>query len=232
MCCNNSYMNCCAPRWNFMAMRFFMPAQNFAPLNFWMPMQSSCMMNYFRPTNVFQNYFRPTNYYPRQYYYAPQSVQTVQTLQQAASTSQTQNTELIFGAPYNKQKGELLAKNIVDILPQNREQPLCAKYVKMAVEKSGLGPYVLGNGEACKNIFRANPNFKEVKVKGKDFENLPKGSIIVYDAGTKVKYKNGNETKIGADGHVLITIGNGKGCSDVIENEILQSDNAYTFIPI
>ncbi|MFQ8626031.1 MAG: hypothetical protein ACLSA2_05960 [Candidatus Gastranaerophilaceae bacterium] len=39
------------------------------------------------------------------------------------------------------------------------------KYVKEAVRDTGLGDYVNGNGEYCKYIFRANPNFKEVRQK-------------------------------------------------------------------
>lgn len=215
---NNTFMNMFAPRCNYIPMQFFMPMQNCMPFRMLNP-----MMNYYSPVNIFQNYFRPNNYW-HACNFAPQSFIVAQPVQN--------NQNITNNVKYNKQKGELLAKNIVDILPKTQEIPLCAKYVKLAVEKSGLGPYINGNGEACKNIFRANPNFKEIKVKGKDFDKLPKGSIVVYDANSTVKNKNGEQEKIGKDGHVLITIGNGKACSDRLENEIWQTDNAYVFIPV
>lgn len=253
---NNSYMNFCAsgcycqPMQSFMPVQTFVPMQSFVPMNMYMPGNpyvNNPYMAYYRPVNIFaypQRYIRPQNYYinnaqivqrnyyPQQRYYTQSYYHAPQKVQQQASHPKNDNKTLIFGAPYNKSKGELLAKNIVKILPKSRKIPLCAKYVKLAVEQSGLGAYVNGNGEACKNIFRANPNFKEVNVKGKDFDKLPPGSIIVYDSCTQVTDKSGNKTQIGEDGHVLITTGNGKGCSDKIEDEIWQTDKAYVFIPV
>ena len=108
-------------------------------------------------------------------------------------------------------------------MPEYRNYPLCAKYVKEAIRDVGLGPYINGNGEYCKYILRTNPNFKETKVKGEDFKNLPAGCIIVYD-----KYDAG----YGKDGHVEITLGDGRACSDVITEKIEPSKHAYVFIPV
>ncbi len=142
-----------------------------------------------------------------------------------AKIKETQNSELLYGAKYNKNKGEILAANVLEGLPTNRDpyNPLCARYVKNAIVKSGLGPYINGNGEYCKYILRANPNFKEVNVPGKELSKLPAGCIIVYD-----KFDGG----YGKDGHVEITLGDGRACSDIINNEISESDRAYTFIPV
>lgn len=148
---------------------------------------------------------------------------------------QTSNDIYVGGVKYNKNKGELLAKNIVDGLPNDRDpaNPLCAKYVKLATANSGFGPYVYGpNGAGCKEVYRANPNFKEVNIKGKDFATLPAGCIITYAANEKVTDKNGYSSQIGDDGHVLVTLGDGRGCSDIIEDEILQSDTAHVFVPV
>ena len=133
---------------------------------------------------------------------------------------------------YNKAKGEKLAQKIVENLPTDRdpENPLCAKYVKEAVQECGLGEYINGNGEYCKNIFRANPNFKEIK--SKNFSKLPAGSVVVYDAFDKVTYPDGSTGKVGEDGHVLIALGDGRGCSDILEDQIGYSKNAYSFIPV
>lgn len=140
-------------------------------------------------------------------------------------------TVLYHGVKYNSKKGESLAKNVLAGLPQKREKALCARFVKNAVVKSGLGPYIDGNGEYCKYIFKANDNFKQISAKGLDFSTLPKGAVVTYDAGTKVS--NSQKTwNIGEDGHVLISLGNGKGCSDIIDEEIPRSDRAYVFIPV
>ena len=141
------------------------------------------------------------------------------------------HTGLYHGVKYNSKKGESLAKNVLAGLPQKREKALCARFVKNAVVKSGLGPYIDGNGEYCKYIFRANGNFKQISAKGLDFSTLPKGTVVTYDAGTRVS--NSKKTwNIGEDGHVLISLGNGKGCSDVIDEEIPRSEKAYVFVPV
>ncbi len=129
----------------------------------------------------------------------------------------------INGIEYNKKNGEMLAKRIIEGLPEHRNYPLCARYVKQAIRDVGLGPYINGNGEYCKYILRANPNFKETKIAGKNLSKLPAGCIIVYD-----RFDAG----YGKDGHVEITLGDGRACSDIITEEIEPSDNAYVFIPI
>ena len=82
----------------------------------------------------------------------------------------------------------------------------------------------------CKYIFRANPNFKEIK--SDNFSELPAGSVVVYDAFDKVTYPDGSTGKVGEDGHVLIALGDGRGCSDILEDQIGYSKNAYSFIPV
>lgn len=158
----------------------------------------------------------------------PQSTTVTNPVSHSASAS---HTALYHGVKYNSKKGDVLAKNVLAGLPKVRNEALCARYVKNAVVKSGLGPYIDGNGEFCKYIFRANDNFKQINAKGLDFSTLPKGAVVTYDAGTRVS--NSHKTwNIGEDGHVLISLGNGKGCSDMIDEEIPRSDRAYVFIPV
>ena len=141
------------------------------------------------------------------------------------SSVETENISRIKinGIEYNAQKGQALADRILAGLPEYRNYPLCAKYVKEAIRDVGLGPYINGNGEYCKYILRTNPNFKETKIKGDNLKNLPAGCIIVYD-----KYDSG----YGKDGHVEITLGDGRACSDVITEKIEESKHAYVFIPV
>lgn len=260
----NNCMCSCNPFMNFFAMRNFMNPirfNNYA-IGFNMPFMNPYsifdMSPFFRQPvwgrPYIPQYFVQSQYQPRQVFgtndvddsrlvvvsnktdkpeQTQNVVQTVKT-EKAVPKSEPKQ-ELVFGVPYNKQKGETLARNVVSILPKDRdpEYPLCARYVKLATAKSGLGPYVYGpNGAGCKNVYRANPNFKEVKVKGEDFDKLPAGSVVVYDAFDNVTNKKGENLQFDEDGHVLVALGDGRGCSDIIEDEILQSDNAYTFIPV
>ena len=147
---------------------------------------------------------------------------SVETLNKEETTENISRTK-INGIEYNAQKGQALADRILAGLPEYRNYPLCARYVKEAIRDVGLGPYINGNGEYCKYILRANPNFQETKVKGEDLQKLPAGCVIVYD-----KYDSG----YGKDGHVEITLGDGRACSDVITDKIEPSDKAYVFIPV
>lgn len=227
-------------------MNFFMPFMNFnyMPFNNFTPFNNIMRMNYTNPyfimpgNNISIFHEKKPSVDNLENRLAIISSQKTEVSEKRESNLKTENKKietknLIYGVKYNKSKGELLAENVVEGLPTNRDpkNPLCARYVKNAIVKSGLGPYIKGNGEYCKYILRANQNFKEVKVKGSELTSLPAGSIIVYDAYDKFIDEDGNQRQIGKDGHVLVSLGDGRGCSDIIE-AIPQSDRAYTFIPI
>lgn len=145
-------------------------------------------------------------------------------VQEAKNTKVDEDKIIIKGIEYNKKNGEKLAQRVLDGLPANKTKPLCAKYVKEAIRDVGLGPYINGDGYYCQYILRANPNFKEINVKGKELSSLPAGCVIVYDkgdAGYSPEY-----------GHVEITLGDGRACSYIITNHIKPSDNAHVFIPV
>ena len=145
-------------------------------------------------------------------------------VQEAKNTKAAEDKIIIKGVEYNKKNGEKLAQRVLDGLPANRTEPLCAKYVKEAIRDVGLGPYIQGDGYYCQYILRANPNFEEIKVKGNELSSLPAGCIIVYDKGD-----GGYSTD---SGHVEITLGDGRACSDIITNNIEQSDNTHVFVPV
>lgn len=221
-------------------MNFFMPGmfQPFMPINnFW---QTNPFMNYSMPSNnsVFNIGFNNRNYSSGSIFdnnkssYSDNSTEDTRTLEdriklnvKTETSSSEKNKETVLGAEYNKKNGKMLAKNVLAGLPDNRDpnNPLCARYVKRAIVKSGLGPYINGNGEYCQYILRSNSNFKEVDAKGSDLSSLPAGCIIVYD-----KYDAG----YGEDGHVEITLGDGRACSDIITPKIHESDNAHVFVPV
>lgn len=212
-------------------------------MNFFMPYNQP-FMSFFNPfvncipqQSIFPMYEQP-NYYYNSYNnaYAP-SIFACRTsrLPRVSSVSAGRvetRTKTTVEKPYNEVNGKKLAQKVVENLPTNRdpEHPLCARYVQNAVVDCGLGEYVKGNGAYCKYIFRANDNFKETKYK--DFSNLPAGTVVVYQAGEKVTFKDGTEGEVGENGHVTIALGDGRGCSDIIEDEIAYSPRACTFIPV
>ena len=198
-------------------------------MNFFMP--ANCMTIF--PFQSFQTYSQNSIWQSQKEQEVPKLIDSlvirsvkndssVETLNKEETSKKTSRT-IINEIEYNAQKGQALADRILAGLPEYRNYPLCAKFVKEAIRDVGLGPYINGNGEYCKYILRANPNFKETKVKGEDFKNLPAGCIIVYD-----KYDAG----YGKDGHVEITLGDGRACSDVITEEIEPSKYAYVFVPV
>ena len=198
-------------------------------MNFFMP--ANCMTIF--PFQSFQTYSQNSIWQSQKEQEVPKLIDSlvirsvkndssVETLNKEETSKKTSRT-IINGIEYNAQKGQALVDRILAGLPEYRNYPLCAKFVKEAIRDVGLGPYINGNGEYCKYILRANPNFKETKVKGEDFKNLPAGCIIVYD-----KYDAG----YGKDGHVEITLGDGRACSDVITEEIEPSKYAYVFVPV
>lgn len=166
-------------------------------------------------TNPFQNIFE--NYYNR----------GINDIQPNSVFDNTRNH-----TTYHKGKADLLLKNVKAGLPKEEPvPPLCARYVKNAIVKSGLGAYINGNGEQTKYMLRNNLNFKEVNIENKkDLQKLPKGTVIVYDANTPVSYKDGSTKVIGEDGHVGFKENN-KIISDRIE-ELPLTNRAYAFIPV
>ena len=81
-------------------------------------------------------------------------------------------------------------------------------------------------------VIALDSEYREVKVKADELASLPKGSVIVYDANEICKNEKGETKHICEDGHVTVALGNGKACSDELEDEILKTDRSYVFIPV
>lgn len=230
MCLNFGYnipfINYFMPNWgvNFFPRVNFMQnwQQEIMPTPFSIFRQNNYRQNTFFPGNsIFQNKIENSSIDNLESRLATSTPETIQT-----------NQNLFHGVKYNEEKGERLADTVLADIPTEREKPLCARYVKLAMLKNGLSPYIDGNGEYCKYILRANNNFKEINVNGNELSSLPKGSVVVYNAGTEVSNSKGETWNIGENGHVLVALGDGRGASDIIDEEIPQCNNAYTFIPV
>ena len=95
-------------------------------------------------------------------------------------------------------------------------------YVRLALEKCGLGTGERGDGYEYAGILSRNKNFKEISTSGLDLSDLPAGCVLVYNRGTA-----GYSSKYG---HVEITLGNGKAASDGVTTNIKQG--ARVFVPV
>lgn len=123
-------------------------------------------------------------------------------------------------AGYNAQKGGELAKSAANNAIGFSNQ--CAKYVRFALDRTGLGNGLKGDGCDYGNILSQNKNFKEISSKGLNLSSLPAGCILVYDRGV-----SGYSRQYG---HVEITLGNGQAVSDGVTNNI--RNGARVFVPV
>ena len=71
-------------------------------------------------------------------------------------------------------------------------------------------------------MLRGNSNFKEISVNGVNVKELPAGCVLVFEKGAQGYSKE--------YGHVEITIGDGRGVSDGITQN-LKTPSAI-FIPV
>lgn len=72
-------------------------------------------------------------------------------------------------------------------------------------------------------ILSKNPNFKEVKVKASDLPKLQAGTIVVW-----------GKTNVSPNGHISVSLGNGKEASDHVTNQLTSlrgHQNFRVFVP-
>ncbi len=121
---------------------------------------------------------------------------------------------------YNANAGERLAS--IALKNQIGFNKQCARYVKNAIVKAGLGTYESGHGYQMANVLRKNKNFKEISPTTYNVNSLPAGCILVYDRGAA-----GYNSKYG---HVEITTGDGRAVSDGITKNLRQP--SAVFVPV
>ena len=122
---------------------------------------------------------------------------------------------------YNAEKGLALAKDALSHAVGF--VGYCARYVKKAIYRTGLGTYQQGDACDMISIMRKNKNFKEISPNSVNVKNLPAGCVIVYARGAQ-----GYSSKYG---HTEITTGDGRAVSDGITKNLYKKPTAI-FIPI
>lgn len=121
---------------------------------------------------------------------------------------------------YNAQKGLELAKQAVSHVVGFIGY--CARYVKNAIARTGLGKYESGHAYQQISNLRNNKNFKEISPNGVNLKSLPAGCVLVYDKGVSGYSKS--------YGHIEITTGTGKAVSDGVTNNLRKP--TAIFIPV
>lgn len=134
---------------------------------------------------------------------------------------QNQNASLWKKLGYSAKKGWELAKKAVSSVVGFTGK--CARYVKNAIAKAGLGKYEYGNACDMVSIMRRNKNFKEINPNGVDLKKLPAGCVLVYGKGVA-----GYSSKYG---HTEITTGSGKAVSDGVTQNLHRKPTAI-FMPV
>lgn len=121
---------------------------------------------------------------------------------------------------YNSSAGEKLARYALS--HSNGFTGNCARFVKKAIENTGLGRYKSGHAYQMPSILRSNPHFKEVSPSSVNVKDLPAGCVIVFKKGM---YNYSDDY-----GHVEITTGDGRGVSDGITKNLKQP--SAIFVPV
>lgn len=188
------------------------------------------MMNSF--TNLSNNIPRPNhsshrpNNPPNSYSFTPSIVNDpvrVETPSYNYNSNRTYNINTNTNLPqlrdigYNPEKGTKLVHAALS--NATGFSGFCAKYVRFALEESGLSNGMKADAAEYDTVLDNNPNFKQISTQGLDLRSLPAGCILVYERG-----QSGYSSKYG---HVEITIGNGQAVSDGITNNIRPGAKVY-----
>lgn len=140
--------------------------------------------------------------------------------QRVAVSGSNQNMSFWQRLGYNAEKGLKLAKDAARHVTGFIGK--CARYVKNAISRCGLGAYTSGHGYQMVDTLRNNKNFKQISPDGVDLKKLPAGCILVYGRGV-----SGYSSTYG---HAEITTGTGKAVSDGVTNNLRKP--TAIFIPV
>lgn len=126
---------------------------------------------------------------------------------------------------YNSSKGRKLAKAAKKVADDMPGTGYCARGVKRALVAAGLmDKYKSGHAYQVDEMLEKNDNFKEVKMEQEDLDELPAGSVVVWNKSSKKQW-----------GHVSIALGNGKEASDYISDQKVDGSKygkLRVFIPV
>ena len=122
---------------------------------------------------------------------------------------------------YDSAAGKRLAR--IAKKNSNGDSEFCADYVKKAINMAGLGPYDdTVDAYQMPDLLKNYPKFQEISTSDVNVDELPTGSILIYDKGVEGVNKD--------FGHVYIKTEDNKGVSGDIED--LIPNPTSEFIPV
>lgn len=202
----------------------FMPIFNYFSKGTTIPSGTSSSFSWFPSFNI-------SSFMPKFSFSLPSFSSLTSSVRQTASSagsggqkvevsSANQNASFWQSLGYNADKGVKLAKDAASHVVGFTKQ--CARYVKSAIQRCGLGEYKPGNGCDMARVLAGNKNFKQISPDGVDLKKLPAGCVLVFGAGV-----SGYNARYG---HTEITTGTGKAVSDGITNNLRKP--SAIFIPV
>lgn len=126
------------------------------------------------------------------------------------------------GIKYSSAKGNKLAKQIANNSVGFTGQ--CSKYVRTALQQTGMHNGHTNSAADMGGVLAKNKNFQEVSPTSVNLNALPAGCILVYARGAA-----GYSRK---DGHIEVTLGDGRACSDGVTNHLRSTQGMRIFVPV
>jgi len=132
------------------------------------------------------------------------------------------NTFAKNGIKYSANTGHNLAKTVANSSVGFTGQ--CSKYVRQGLERSKISNGHTSAAADMGSVLSKNKHFQEVSPSSVNLRALPAGCVLVYArgaAGYNAKY-----------GHIEVTLGDSRACSDGVTNNIRSTQGMRVFIPV
>lgn len=140
-------------------------------------------------------------------------------------TDYIKNFEDLTALGYNQSKGQKLFNDAYRHMDGHWKEHDCKTHVREASERCGLGTITGENGVKSLASLRQNPNYREVSASSIDVNNIPAGTIGIFNPGSQGYNPKHGHTEI--YGYVN---GKLKGISNWVTNNVKKAD--YYFIPV
>ena len=127
-------------------------------------------------------------------------------------------------ADYNPQRGKELANIAKRRAIKINTKGDCAMRVQEDIGEWKKKTRTKGDAYTLIDTLSRDPDFKRIDPNSIDFKHPPEGCVFVYDKGVA-----GSNPKFG---HAFITLSDGKGASDHIQNNIKETPPTAVFIPV
>lgn len=123
---------------------------------------------------------------------------------------------------YDQQKGYEISMAARETVSEMNSTGWCARGVRIALEKAGINGIGAASAYQVADKIATNDNFKEISVSRDKLDDLPAGTVVVWDKSP------GHE-----HGHISIADGKGNELSDHQQKQIQNRNANYrVFLPV